>query len=198
MEMIDTFNDHTFELFKTKEKEIMEEHIHNIEQDINNDRELLEIKSFLESDGWSLIPQNQIRDIDAVVNIRNNFLVKKKTRGRTRKKKSEKVPHGNKSFDNIQRKIQVHFLNFVISFCNDALKYYFKNSFYSFKKMNQKEKINVNFKYVSKLKKSSIKDLLKSEISNKFKTFNKNENKILLSQLKETWLDKLFDMNYDT
>ena len=194
--MNDTFNDHTFELFKTEEKGIMEEYIHNSEQDMNNDRELLEIKNFLESDGWSLIPQNQIRDIDAVVNIRNNFLVKKITRGRTRKKKSEKVPHGNKSFDNVQRKIQVHFLNFVISFCNDALKYYFKNSYFSFKKMNQKEKINVNFKYVSKLKKSSIKDLLKSEISNKFKTFDKNENKMLLSQLKETWLDKLFEMNY--
>ena len=177
MEMIDTFNDHTFELFKTEEKGIMEEYIHNSEQDMNNDRELLEIKNFLESDGWSLIPQNQIRDIDGVVNIRNNFLVKKKTRGRTRKKKSEKVPHGNKSFDNIQRKIQVHFLNFVISFCNDALNYYFKNSPFYFKKMNQKEKINVNFNYVSKLKKSSIKDLLKSEISNKFKTFDKNEIK---------------------
>ena len=146
----------------------------------------------------SSISKNQIRDIDDVVNIRNNFLVKKKTRGRTRKKKSEKVPHKNKSFDNVQRKIKVHFLNFVTSLCNDPLNYYFKNSPFYFKKINQKEKINVNFNYVSKLKKSSIKDLLKSEISNKFKTFNKNENKILLSQLKETWLDKLFDMNYDT
>ena len=112
--MIDTFNDLTFKQFNTEKKEIMEEHIHYNEQDMNNDRELLEIKNFLESDGWSLIPQNQIRDTDAVVNIRNNFLVKKITRGRTRKKKSEKVPHGNKSFDNVQRKIQVHFLNFVI------------------------------------------------------------------------------------
>ena len=90
--MIDTFNDLTFEQFNTEKKEIMEEHIHYNEQDMNNDRELLEIKNFLESDGWSLIPQNQI--------------------------------------------------------------------------------------------------------SNKFKTFDKNENKILLSQLKETWLDKLFEMNY--
>ena len=90
--MNDTFNDHTFELFKTEEKGIMEEYIHNSEQDMNNDRELLEIENFLKSDGWSLIPQNQIRDIDDVVNIRNNFLVKKKTRGRARKKKSEKIP----------------------------------------------------------------------------------------------------------
>ena len=114
MEMNDTFNDLSCELFKTEEKGIMEEYFHNNEQDMNNDRELLEIENFLKSDGWSLIPKNQIRDIDAVVNIRNNFLVKKITRGRTRKKKSEKVPHGNKSFDNVQRKIQVHFLNFVI------------------------------------------------------------------------------------
>jgi len=62
--------------------------------------------------------------------------------------------------------------------------------------MNQKEKIKVNFNNVSKLKKSKIKDLLNSEISVKFKNFDKNENKKLLSQLKETWLDKLFDMNY--
>ena len=54
----------------------------------------------------------------------------------------------------------------------------------------------MNFNNVSKLKKSKIKDLLNSEISAKFKKFDKNENKKLLSQLKETWLDKLFDMNY--
>ena len=54
----------------------------------------------------------------------------------------------------------------------------------------------MNFNNVSKLKKSKIKDLLNSEISVKFKNFDKNENKKLLSQLKETWLDKLFDMNY--
>ena len=101
----------------------------------------------------SSISKNQIRDIDDVVNIRNNFLVKKKTRGRTRKKKSEKVPHGNKSFDNIQRKIQVHFLNFVISFCNDALKYYFKNSSFSFKKINQKEKNKSEFQQRFKIEK---------------------------------------------
>ena len=58
--MIDTFKDPTFKQFNTEKKEIMEEHIHYNEQDMNNDRELLEIKNFLESDGWSLIPQNQI------------------------------------------------------------------------------------------------------------------------------------------
>ena len=194
--MSDTFKNLIFKVYKTAHKKYTEEHTYYNEQYINSAVEEHEIKNFLESHGQSLIPQDQISDIDSVVNIRNNFLVKKKKRGRTRKKKSEKAPHGNKSFDNIERKIQVHFLNFVISFSNDALRYYFKNSSFSFKKMNQKEKIKVNFNNVSKLKKSKIKDLLNSEISAKFKKFDKNENKKLLSQLKETWLDKLFDMNY--
>ena len=194
--MSDTFENLIFKLFKKSRKKFTEEHTYYNEQYINSAVEEHEIKNFLESHGQSLIPQDQISDTDSVVNVRNNFLVRKKTSGRTRKKKSEKVPHGNKSFDNIERKIQVHFLNFIISFCNDALRYYFKNSSFSFKKMNQKEKIKVNFNNVSKLKKSKIKDLLNSEISVKFKNFDKNENKKLLSQLKETWLDKLFDMNY--
>ena len=195
--MSDTFENLIFKLFKKSRKKFTEEHTYYNEQYINSAVEEHEIKNFLESHGWSLIPQDQISDTDTIIDIRNNnFLVKKKTRGRTRKKKSEKAPHGNKSFDNIERKIQVHFLNFIISFCNDALRYYFKNSSFSFKKINQKEKIKVNFKNVSKLKKSKIKDLLNSEISAKFKKFDKNENKKLLSQLKETWLDKLFDMNY--
>lgn len=194
--MSDTFENLIFKLFKKSRKKFTEEHIYYNEQYINSAVEEHEIKNFLESHGQSLIPQDQISDTDSVVNVRNNFLVRKKTSGRTRKKKSEKVPHGNKSFDNIERKIQVHFLNFVISFSNDALRYYFKNSSFSFKKINQKEKIKVNFNNVSKLKKSKIKDLLNSEISVKFKNFDKNEDKKLLSQLKETWLDKLFDMNY--
>ena len=194
--MSDTFENLIFKLFKKSRKKFTEEHTYYNEQYINSAVEEHEIKNFLESHGQSLIPQDQISDTDSVVNVRNNFLVRKKTSGRTRKKKSEKVPHGNKSFDNIERKIQVHYLNYVISFSNDAFRYYFKNSSFSFKKINQKEKIKVNFNNVSKLKKSKIKDLLNSEISVKFKNFDKNENKKLLSQLKETWLDKLFDMNY--
>ena len=54
----------------------------------------------------------------------------------------------------------------------------------------------MNFAYVSKLKNSSIKDLLNMEISEKYKTYNKYENQILLSKFKGSWLDRLFQMNY--
>ena len=54
----------------------------------------------------------------------------------------------------------------------------------------------MNFAYVSKMKNSSIKDLLNMKISEKYKTYNKYENKILLSKFKGSWLDRLFQMNY--
>jgi hypothetical protein len=50
----------------------------------------------------------------------------------------------------------------------------------------------VNFDYVSKLKNSSIKDLLNLEISDKYKAFNKNHNQIILSRIESKWLNKLF------
>ena len=50
----------------------------------------------------------------------------------------------------------------------------------------------MNFDYVSKLKNSSIKDLLKLEISDKYKAFNKNHNQIILSRIESKWLNKLF------
>ena len=34
------------------------------------------------------------------------------------------------------------------------------------------------------------------EISEKYKTYNKYENQILLSKFKGSWLDRLFQMNY--
>ena len=117
-----------------------------------------------------------------------------------RKKKEKKLDkeevHGKGSFDNLQRKIQVHFQNFIINLCNDALKAEYKRSRYSFKKINNKDKIIVNFNYVSQLKNSSIKDLLSLEISVKYKAYNKNYNQIILSKIENSWLNKLFEMNY--
>ena len=43
-------------------------------------------------------------------------------RGRKRRKNLDKAARKNGGFDNFQRKIKVHFLTFLINFCNDALK----------------------------------------------------------------------------
>ena len=43
-------------------------------------------------------------------------------RGRKRRKNLDKAARKNGGLDNFQRKIQVHFLTFLINFCNNALK----------------------------------------------------------------------------
>jgi hypothetical protein len=120
----------------------------------------------------------------------------KKKRGRPRLKKVDKATHGNKDFDNIQRKIQVHFLTFLIYFCNDALRTEYGDNLLSFKQINKKSKITVNYEHAQSLKNSSIKDILSLEISTKYSTYDKSENKKILATIKAKWLNRLFQMNY--
>ena len=110
----------------------------------------------------------------------------------------EKKIHERFSFDNIQRKIKVHFLTFLIDFCNDALKSEYIHSNYSFKQINYKDKTNINYKTTSFLKQSSIKDILNLEISDKYKRYNKNTNKELHEKVisSSEWLTNLFQMKF--
>ena len=128
------------------------------------------------------------------LNDKNQNTLRRK-RGRKRIKNFDKAFHGSNDFDNVRRKIKVHFLNFLINFCNDALVTDYGFSPFTFKYKNYKSKMNVNFENKEELKKSSIIDILNLEISSKFKTFNRFENKILLSKIESGWLNKLFLLN---
>ena len=131
-----------------------------------------------------------------------NFIVdeirKKAKRGRQSTKKSNKGIHDDSRFDNLIRKIQVHFFSFVIAFCNDAYKKEFKYSDESFKNINYKNKITVNFDYTYGLRNLCIKDLLKMKISEKYTKYGKFYNEELLEKIEchSQWLDRLFQMNY--
>ena len=65
--------------------------------------------------------------------IVDNQNILKKKRGRERTKNLGKAVHGKDDFDNLQRKIQVHFQKFLINFCNDALVTENKDFPFSFK-----------------------------------------------------------------
>ena len=143
--------------------------------------------------------ENNILANNGIIENKMNFSENIPKRGRKRlKMENKKAIHGSKNFDNIQRKIQVHFLSFLINFCNDALKTEYTQFRHSFKQINYKSKTTVNFNHTSFLKKSSIKDLLNLEISEKYSKYNKFENKKLLDKiiLKSKWLNDLFEMNY--
>ena len=86
--------------------------------------------------------------------------------------------HGSSDFDNVQRKIQVNFITFLIRLANDAIKtvlgkktkYFFKDVRYELKKV-------VSHKYVEKLKKCKYSDIIQMKISGKNRKYGENLNK---------------------
>ena len=136
-----------------------------------------------------------------IYNDVSNDVLKNK-RGRKNKlkttKKSRKT-HSNKSFDNLLRKIQVHFLTFLIGFVNDILKKDLNYSHkFSFKQIKTEIKNNVKYENVSKLKEMTVGDILQKDISNKYKRYNKCYNREIFEKIKRksNWFDELFKMKY--
>ena len=128
-------------------------------------------------------------------------------RGRIPKKISNKI-HKKTAFDNLQRKIQVSFISFIINFSNDVLNFYYgekKNKKY-FKDISHKIKKEINFKSCEKFKKSTIKDILQFDISSKYKKYKNscpetiNDNQELLNEIfnesESKSLNKYFNMKY--
>ena len=116
-----------------------------------------------------------------LINEENNStqLTKKKTkRGRERtikgnenKNKKEKI-HDKNTSDNLIRKIQVHYLSFIVSFLNDILKNLnYKTKFLN---LNYEFKMNIKKDFVESLKKKTIGEIISNEISNKYKGKEKN------------------------
>lgn len=169
-----------------------------------------EIIKFMDGFKWTYINENNLMSESEIIareslNFgRNLFYIDKlrKKRGRPiiGTSKIKKKTHGKCDFDNLERKIQVHFLNFLINFCNDALKLefgYTSNKF-SFKKINYNDKTTINYKQTSYLKNLKIKDILNFKISDKYSKSDESANKDLLKRVTGTsiWLDKIFEMKY--
>ena len=121
-----------------------------------------------------------------------------KKRGPKKKKESKKAEHNEYSIDNITSKIQIHYLNFIVSFLNDCIVSYFGKKIFSFIKINHKEKSKVSRKHLEKMKNSTILDILKNmDISKKYKYYNKDINKMnIVALIKYSWFRKIFETKY--
>lgn len=111
----------------------------------------------------------------------------------------KKIKHLSYDFDNLQRKIQVHYLTFIINLCNDALRTEFGNNIpYNFKQIDYQLKKIINLKYVNMLKLKTIKEILKMRISPKNKKFSRNNNSVVLDIVcnKSSFLNDFFDFKY--
>ena len=168
---------------------------------------------------FPVLPKNIIiaDKIESIENIKLNkkkifFKVKKnvpdtnRKPGRKTKSASEKSKeisdligvHGNKDFDNLERKIQVHYIRFIINFSNDALKAENISKCYKFKQIDTSIKETINYIHVKKLRQSSIGDIIQKDISNKYKRYDKSENRKIFKKVvaSSEWLRELFMMNY--
>ena len=106
--------------------------------------------------------------------------------------------HTNSDFDNLQTKIQVHFLTFIINISNDAVLAELGDKNISFKDISYKIKKEVNYQNCTKLKNSTIKDILENDISEKYKQFKRDFNVNTLNKVYNSsdWLNKFFNMKY--
>ena len=108
-----------------------------------------------------------------------------KKRGRKRGRKTTNIKnriHSSSDFDNILRKIQVHFLNFTISLLNEII-FTFLGEKNFFSKFNYDDKKNITHDYVESLKNLDLKTLIETiKISPKYK-LNDDINKVRLQLL---------------
>ena len=103
------------------------------------------------------------------------LLINKK-RGRKKEKKDNSKLHNSSTSDNVLRKIQVHYLTFIIKFLNNILTLF--NIKQKFCQLEQNFKKNVNKKHIEELKEKTLGELVCNNISKKYKKYSKNgENK---------------------
>lgn len=78
----------------------------------------------------------------------------------------KKKRHTKYHKDNVLRTVQVHFLTFIVKFCNDILKHYgIKGKFYH---INYDLKKNISKKVFNSLKQKNIANILIQELSRKY------------------------------
>ena len=143
-------------------------------------------------------PEIEVEELRKRVSL---FNVEKqdKHRGRKRKEKSPSkrnygpFTHSKFTSDNLIRKIQVHFMNFILDYANTILKkygYWKKGDF--FVKISYDFKKNINKDNINLLKKSNIEYVLCQNISSKFKTIGNDKNINIFKKVKENYIIKYF------
>lgn len=117
-------------------------------------------------------------------NLFSTFIQQKRGRKNKNNDKSAKI-HGKYDEDNITRKIQVHYINFIVNFINEILiRINRKDSL--FIPLNYFYKRIVSKNYRESLKKKTIKEvIINNNISHKYSIEKKNLNILLYEKIKK-------------
>ena len=135
----------------------------------------------------------------------NNYIFKtekaflKKKRGRKIVKEKKNQTHTSFSFDNIITKVQIHFMNFFISFLNECVSNFSTDKIIKFFKFAYSLKSNSTNNHIQEIKNYTIRELLERwNISDKYRKYKKDINKRNVEKLvnKNPFFEKLFQKNY--
>ena len=163
--------------------------IHSLDKELEEDKK----RFFFDKSVDNLLKINEEKNSsDNIVN--QSF---RKKRGRAKKKylnKNDNV-HDKNSSDNIFRKIQVHYMSFIVLFLNEILQNL--NIDKRFYKIDYEFKNNVNKKFVKELKRKTIGDIISTKISTKYRKLNVKINQVICDEIKENEvMKKILSQNY--
>lgn len=98
--------------------------------------------------------------------------------------------HTKNKFDNILTKIQVSYVNFLVSLTNSVLEAYGKKEL-KFKFLDSKIKKNIKSENREKIKTETIGDILRNKISGKFSTLDKGHNFKIYEKIEKNGYDEI-------
>ena len=129
-------------------------------------------------------------------NNENYFLYKKRNNGVKYKRKKQ---HSKFDKDNLMRKLNIHYISFIVKYVNFNIQRLISNKHPLFANLCYEFKKKLNHSNFNKLKNMTLGEVLKNEGSNKNKRnmiYEKDENEKLFNSVYETELKNLLDINY--
>ena len=156
------------------------------------------IKNFNNTREQTNISENKIKCFEIIKEVK-----KKKRIGRKRARDYQIVEnvekcHSKYDYDNIIRKVQVYFQNFLVSFINEILSYFgIKKKFLGIEYKNKKD---VKKENVENLKSIEIGQILRQNLSTKYRKQYKDDkeknNKLYLEVIKYDSIRKILTEKY--
>ena len=111
------------------------------------------------------------------------------------KEENNQNTHDKFSNDNLLRKIQIHYISFLISIINLILRDL--NYEEQFLKLNYNIKKNINKKFFESLKNKKLSEIICNKISKKYKKYDSNINIKIYNKIKNNEILKnFFNENY--
>ncbi len=185
-----TVNLKNFDLIKTFVQN--EEKTNILEKDEVNEDNLYFIDKFQSSDKKN----ESTSTTDGKLKSEETFISKKRDITKKYKRKKE---HSKFEKDNIMRKLNIHYISFIVKYVNYNIKRLISKKHPLFTNLCYEFKKKINITSFNELKNKTIGELLKNEGSIKNKRnmiYEKNDNEKIFNSLYETSLKDLLDVNY--